>query len=77
MNSLPVPALVAACAALIALPFSLAAGGTLLMTASLGFIIHADYAGRCRRVRLPRLSARASVAPANAQVTREVHPFAA
>lgn len=57
MKSYPLPALVAALAAVIALPFSAAAAGTLLLTAGLGAIIHADYALRCRRVRLPRLAA--------------------
>jgi len=56
MNSLPLPALAAAFAAVIALPFSAAAAGTLLLTAGLGAIIHADYVLRCRRVRLPKLT---------------------
>jgi hypothetical protein len=56
MNSLPLPAIAAAVAAIIALPFSTAAAGTLFLTAGLGAIIHADYVLRCRRVRLPRLS---------------------
>jgi hypothetical protein len=56
MNSFPAPALVAALAALIALPFSVPAAGTLLFTAALGFMIHADYVQRHRRVRLPRQS---------------------
>ena len=58
MNSLPLPAIAAAIAAVIALPFSAAAAGTLLFTAGLGSVIHADYVLRCRRVRLPRLAAR-------------------
>ena len=57
MNSLTHPALAAALAAVIALPFSAAAAGTLLLTAGLGSIIHADYVLRCRRVRLPKLAA--------------------
>jgi len=57
MNSLPLPAFAAALAALIALPFSAPAAGTLLVTAGLGAVIHADYVLRCRRVRLPRLAA--------------------
>jgi hypothetical protein len=47
--------MVAALAAVIALPFSVAAAGTLLLTAGLGCIIHADYVLRQQRVRLPRL----------------------
>jgi hypothetical protein len=54
MNSFPRPALVAALAAVIALPFSFAAAGTLLLTAALGAIIHADYVLRYNRIRLPR-----------------------
>lgn len=54
MKSYPLPALVAALAAVIALPFSAAAAFTLLLTCGLGFIIHADYTLRARRVRLPR-----------------------
>lgn len=46
--------MVAALAAVAALPFSIAAAGTLFLTASLGFIIHADYVARFQRVRLPR-----------------------
>lgn len=56
MNSLPLPALAAALAAVIALPFSAPAAGTLLLTAGLGSVIHADYVLRCRRVRLPKLA---------------------
>jgi hypothetical protein len=56
MNSFPPPALVAALAAVIALPFSAAAAGTLLLTAALGSIIHTDYVQRRNRVRLPRLA---------------------
>ncbi len=56
MNSLPLPALAAAVAAIIALPFSVAAAGTLFLTAGLGAVIHADYVLRCRRVRLPKLA---------------------
>ena len=54
MNSLPLPALAAAGAALVALPFSAAAGATLLLTAALGFVIHADYTLRSPATRLPR-----------------------
>lgn len=54
MKTFPLPALVAALAALLALPFSAAAAFTLLLTCGLGFIIHADYTLRARRVRLPR-----------------------
>lgn len=65
MNSLPLPALAAALVAVIALPVSAAAAGTLLVTAGLGAVIHADYVLRCRRVRLPKLAAarRASTRP--------------
>ncbi len=62
MKTLPLPALAAAVAALAALPFSLAAAGTLFVTAGLGAVIHADYVQRCRRVRLPRLAAPAAAA---------------
>lgn len=54
MKTFPVPALVAAVAAIVALPFSFAAFGTLFLTAWLGFIIHADYVLRYRRAPLPR-----------------------
>lgn len=58
MNSNPLPALAAALAALVTLPFSVPAAGTLLFVAGLGAVIHADYVARCQRVRLPRLTAR-------------------
>jgi hypothetical protein len=77
MNSFPVPALFAALVAVIALPFSLAAGGTLLITAALGFIIHADYARRCNRVRLPRASTQLRAVPTRPRIKGETHPFAA
>lgn len=56
MKTFPLPALIAAVAALIAVPFSAAAASMLLLTAGLGFIIHVDYVLRTRRVRLPRRS---------------------
>ncbi len=62
MKTLPLPALAAAVAALAALPFSLAAAGTLFVTAGLGAVIHADYVQRRRLVRLPRLAAPAAAA---------------
>jgi hypothetical protein len=54
MNSLPLPAIVAAAAAVVTLPFNLAAAGTLFLTAWLGLIIHSDYVLRRRRAPLPR-----------------------
>jgi hypothetical protein len=56
MNSLPLPALAAALAALVAAPFSAAAAGTLFLTAGLGAIVHADYVQRHQRVRLPKVA---------------------
>ena len=77
MNSLPAPALVAALAAVIALPFSVAAAGTLLLTASLGFIIHADYAQRMKRIRLPRLTPKLRTSNTRTPFRDEAHPLAA
>jgi hypothetical protein len=77
MNSLPPPALVAALAAVIALPFSAAAAGTLFFTASLGFIIHADYAQRKKRVRLPRLTLKLRNSNTRTPFRDESHPLAA
>jgi hypothetical protein len=77
MNSFPPPAIIAAFAAVIALPFSVAAAGTLLLTASLGFIIHADYVQRQRRVRLPRLSTQPQTCNAPSRFCGEVHQLAA
>jgi hypothetical protein len=57
MKSLPLPALAAALATVIALPFSAAAAATFLVTTGLALVIHADYNLRQRRVRLPRLTA--------------------
>ena len=62
MKSLPVPALASATAALVALPFSAAAAATLLLTAGLGLIIHADYVLRRRPAPLPRYRWRRSTA---------------
>ena len=77
MYSFPPPAIVAALAAAVTLPFSLAAAGTLFLTAGLGCILHADYAVRHNRIRLPRRPA-----PMRASTTRtpfrdESHPLAA
>jgi hypothetical protein len=77
MNSFPAPALIAALASLVSLPFSIPAAGTLLLTAALGFVIHADYVQRHRRIRLPR---RAAAKPRNANTRtpfREAHQLAA
>jgi hypothetical protein len=60
MKSFPLPASIAALAALVSLPFSAAAAGTLFMTAALGGIIHTDYV--LRRQRLP-MQLFASLAP--------------
>ena len=54
MKSLPLPAILAATAAIAALPFSLAAAGTLFLTAWLGLIIHSDYVLRRRPAPIPR-----------------------
>ncbi len=76
MNSLPLPSLAAALAAALALPFSAAAAGTLLFTAGLGAVIHADYVQRCRRVRLPKLAA-ARGATTRSPLCCEPHQLAA
>jgi hypothetical protein len=54
MKTFPLPAVLAALTAVLAAPFSLAAAVTLFVSAGLGFIIHADYTLRYRRIRLPR-----------------------
>jgi hypothetical protein len=77
MKTFPLPALISALAAGVALPFDLAAAGTLLLTAGLGFIIHADYALRCRRLRLPRLAASRRPARFRPVLGREPHQLAA
>jgi hypothetical protein len=77
MKTFPLPALVAAVAALIAIPFSLAAACLLFVTAGLGFIIHADYTLRYRRIRLPRLASSAAAEIACVPFHREDHQLAA
>ena len=77
MNSFPAPALVAALAAVIALPFSVPAAGTFFFTASLGFIIHADYAQRMKRIRLPRLTPTLRTSNTRTPFRDESHPLAA
>lgn len=82
MNSFPRPAIAAALAALLVFPFSLAAAGTLLLTAALGSVIHLDYVQRHQRIRLPRLAAAArTVCPAGASCPTpfcaETHQLAA
>lgn len=77
MNTLPIPAIVAATTAVIALPFSLPAAGTLFLTAALGAIIHADYVQRRTRIRLPRLSTRPQTCHTYSPFRGEVHQLAA
>ena len=77
MKTFPAPAIIAALAAVAALPFSVAAAGTLLLTAALGFIIHADYVLRQRRVRLPRLSAKPRSSNTRTPFRGEAHQLAA
>jgi hypothetical protein len=77
MNTLPTPAIIAATTAVIALPFSLPAAGTLFVTAALGAIIHADYVQRRTRVRLPRLSTRPQTSNTCSPFRGEVHQLAA
>ena len=77
MNSLPAPAIIAALAGLIALPFSIPAAGTFLLTASLGFVIHADYVQRHRRIRLPQRSVQPRSSNTRTPFGGEVHPLAA
>jgi hypothetical protein len=77
MKTFPLPAVIAAFAGVIALPFSAIGALTLLLTAGLGTIIHADYALRCRRVRLPRRTALRRAAPARPTLCCETHRLAA
>jgi hypothetical protein len=77
MNSFPRPAVVAALAAVTALPFSIAASATLLFTAALGTVLHADYVLRRNRVRLPRLAAKPEASGTRPSVQAENHPLAA
>ena len=77
MKAFPLPAIAAALAAAVAAPFSVAAAGTLIFTAALGSIIHADYVQRHRRIRLPK----AQTIRRNSQTRRpfraEAHQLAA
>ena len=77
MKTMPIPALVAATAALFALPFSFAAAGTLLFTAALGSIIHADYVLRQQRLPLPRRQAVRRRHQIRSPFGHERHPLAA
>jgi len=77
MNSFPRPAVVAALAAVTTLPFSVAASATLLFTAALGTVLHADYVLRRNRVRLPRLAAKPDASGTRPAVHAENHPLAA
>lgn len=77
-KTFPLPAAIAGLAALVALPFSLAAAMTLFLAAGLGAIIHADYTLRCRPAPLPRRRRRET--PARFRrfaAARETHRLAA
>ena len=54
MKTFPIPAVIALAAAFAAVPFCPPGAVMLFVTAGLGFIIHADYTLRYRRIRLPR-----------------------
>lgn len=77
MNSFPRPAVVAALAAVTTLPFSVAASATLLLTAAIGTVLHADYVLRGNRVRLPRLPAKPDASGTRPASSVENHPLAA
>jgi hypothetical protein len=77
MNSFPRPAIVAALAAVATAPFSIAAAGTLLFTAALGSIIHADYVQRHKRIRLPRRAAAPKTSDTRPSFRGEQHQLAA
>ena len=77
MKTLPLPALSAGLAAVVAFPFSAAAGSTLLVASALGAMIHADYHLRRRRVRLPRLTLAATPRLAPPALRAEPHQLAA
>lgn len=82
MKTIPFPALVAALSAVATLSHSIAAAGTLFLTAWLGVIIHADYTLRFRRVPLPRRPRRETSAhfrrfATATATTKETHRLAA
>lgn len=61
MKSFPLPPVLAAAAALVALPFDVHAAAFLGLTAGLAGVIAADYSHRYRGLRLPRRAPRAKV----------------
>jgi hypothetical protein len=77
MNSFPPPAIVGALAAIVSLPFSIAAAGTLLFAAALGCVIHTDYVQRRQRVRLPRRPAAPNTSNTRPTFRGEEHQLAA
>lgn len=58
----PLPPLLAAAGAIVALPFDLSAAGFLAVTAGLGAVICLDYTHRYRGLRLPKQTRRSVVA---------------
>lgn len=77
MKTFPGLILVAALVALDLLPFSFAAVSTILFGAALAFIMHADYALRHRRVRLPKLARPPRSPRLPRALRRQRHPLAA
>jgi hypothetical protein len=77
MKTFPLPALVAAIAAVVVAPFCPIGGVMLFLTAGLGFVIHADYALRHRRIRLPRRTLAVEATIVRASFVREEHCLAA
>ena len=73
MTSLSALAIIASLAAF---PISSAVGGTVLLATTLGWIIHADYVQRHRRIRLPRLPGASSAAQLPMSSRSEQHPLA-
>jgi hypothetical protein len=77
MKTFPLPALVAALAAFATAPFCFIGGVMLFLTAGLGFIVHADYALRYRRINLPRRTLAVEATIVRGSFCREEHCLAA
>lgn len=77
MKTFPLPAIVAALAAFATAPFCFIGAVMLFLTAGLGFVIHADYSLRYRRINLPRRTLAVEATIVRGSFGREEHCLAA
>lgn len=77
MKTFPLPAIAAALAAFVTAPFCFIGAVMLFLAAGLGFVVHADYSLRYRRIPLPRRTLAVEAKIVRGSFDREEHCLAA